>query len=551
MPASPANMYADLLRHDLCAFIHRSFVELNPQNPFHPGWHIEVIAAKLDEVRRGHCKRLIVNLPPRHLKSHAISIAFPAWVLGLEPSKKFLSVTYGQDLSDDLARKSRTLMMSEFYQGLFDTRLSRGREAVADYETTDGGCRLSTSVRGALTGRGADIIIVDDPLKADDALSESLRRLVNEWWDNTLRTRLNNAQTGSIIIVMQRLHADDLVAHVQEQEPWEFLSLPALAEQDETYTISTPYGRNRIYRKEGEILHEALLSHSALEAQRLTIKDYNFTAQYQQNPQPPSGIIVKREWLRFYGPNEKPERFDQILQSWDTANKDSELANFSVCTTWGIKDQHAFLLDVYRHKLDFPELKRAVKDLATLHRATIVLIEDKASGTSLIQELRGEHFWLAQAAPDLKGDKIMRLRSQTAKIEGGFALFPKEASWLNDYQLELISFPNAKNDDQVDSTVLALAWITEHPEPGIIGYYRKEAARVGQMAAAPNGPVNGAAKSGAPAGMIVMRPPRTQNISNVYTMDGRCINARSDGTFLLSEQDVNPLIAQGWERIQD
>ena len=291
MPASPANKYADLLRHDLCAFIHRSFLELNPQNPFHPGWHIEVIAAKLDEVRRGQCKRLIVNLPPRHLKSHAISIAFPAWILGLEPSKKLLSVTYGQDLSDDLARKSRTLMMSEFYQSLFDTRLSRGREAVSDYETTDGGCRLSTSVRGALTGRGADIIIVDDPLKADDALSESLRRSVNEWWDNTLRTRLNNAQTGSIIIVMQRLHADDLVAHVQEQEPWDVLSLPALAEQDETYTISTPYGRNRIYRKEGEILHEALLSHSALEAQRLTIKDYNFTAQYQQNPNHPPASL--------------------------------------------------------------------------------------------------------------------------------------------------------------------------------------------------------------------------------------------------------------------
>ena len=487
MPASPANKYADLLRHDLCAFIHRSFLELNPQNPFHPGWHIEVIAAKLDEVRRGQCKRLIVNLPSRHLKSHAISIAFPAWILGLEPSKKLLSVTYGQDLSDDLARKSRTLMMSEFHQSLFDTRLSRGREAVSDYETTDGGCRLSTSVRGALTGRGADIIIVDDPLKADDALSESLRRSVNEWWDNTLRTRLNNAQTGSIIIVMQRLHADDLVAHVQEQEPWDVLSLPALAEQDETYTISTPYGRNRIYRKEGEILHEALLSHSALEAQRLTIKDYNFTAQYQQNPQPPSGIIVKREWLRFYGPNEKPERFDQILQSWDTANKDSELANFSVCTTWGIKDQHAFLLDVYRHKLDFPGLKRAVKELARRHRATVVLIEDKASGTSLIQELRGENFSLVQAAPDLQGDKTTRLRSQTAKIEEGFALFPKEAHWLDSYLLELVSFPNAKNDDQVDSTVFALAWITASAEPAAIKFVKAEVARIKNAAAPQNG----------------------------------------------------------------
>jgi predicted phage terminase large subunit-like protein len=418
-------------------------------------------------------------VPPRHLKSHAISIAFPAWVLGHEPSKKILSVTYGQDLSDNLARESRKLMMSDFYQGLFDTRLSKGREAVADYETTAGGYRLSTSVRGALTGRGADIIIVDDQLKADDALSESLRRSVNEWCDNTLRSRLNSLETGGLIIVMQRLHADDLVAHVQEHESWDILSFPAIAEQNETYTIST--------RKERDILHPALLSPSSLEAQRRAMTDYNFTAQYQQNPQPPSGIIVKQEWLKFYGPNEKPERFDQIVQSWDTANKDTELANFSVCTTWGIKDQYAFLLDVYRHKLDFPGLKRAVKELARLHRATVVLIEDKASGTSLIQELRGENFPLAQAAPNPEGDKIMRLRSQTARIEGGFARFPKEAHWLDSYLLELISFPNSTNDDQVDSTVFALAWITANPEPAPIRFLKAELARIENAAAARSG----------------------------------------------------------------
>jgi hypothetical protein len=201
-----------------------------------------------------------------------------------EPSKKILSVTYGQDLSDNLARESRKLMMSDFYQGLFDTRLSIGREAVSDYETTAGGYRLSTSVRGALTGRGADIIVIDDPLKADDALSESLRRSVNEWCDNTLRSRLNSLESGAIIIVMQRLRADDLVAHVQEQERWDVLSFPAIAEQDETYTISTLYGGKRIERKERDILHPALLSPATLEAQRRAMIDYNYTAQYQQNP---------------------------------------------------------------------------------------------------------------------------------------------------------------------------------------------------------------------------------------------------------------------------
>ena len=216
MAPSPANMYADVLRHDLCAFIHRSFIELNAQTHYHSNWHIEVLAAKLEAVRQGLCKRLIVNVSPRHLKSHAISIAFPAWVLGHDPAKQLLSVTYAQDLSDNLARQSRTLMTSPFYQGLFDTRISRGREAVSDYETTDRGYRLSTSVGGVLTGRGADIIIIDDPLKADDALSGSRRSSVNEWYDNTLRSRLNSQEGGAIIIVMQRLHADDLVAHVQE-----------------------------------------------------------------------------------------------------------------------------------------------------------------------------------------------------------------------------------------------------------------------------------------------------------------------------------------------
>jgi predicted phage terminase large subunit-like protein len=463
MAPSPANMYADLLRHDLCAFIHRSFLELNAQTPFLSNWHIEVLAAKLEEVRRGSCKRLIVNVPPRHLKSHAISIVFTAWVLAHEPSKKFLSVTYAQDLSDYLARLSRTLMTSPFYEGLSDTRLLKGREAVSDYETTDGGYRLSTSTGGVLTGRGADIIIIDDPLKADDALSEPRRRSVNEWYDNTLRSRLNSQEKSAIIIVMQRLHADDLVAHVQEHELWDVLSFPAIAEQDETYDFVTPYGRKLIHRKNGEVLHPTLVSLSTLESQRRAMTEYNFAAQYQQNPQPPSGLIVQRDWLRFYDPDDMPERFDQMIQSWDTANKDTELSNFSVCTTWGLKDQYMYLRDVYRRKVEFPDLKRAVRELATLHRADIVLVEDKASGSSLIQELRAEHFSIVQAAPAIDGDKVMRLRAQTAKIEGGFVLFPKEAHWLDTYLAELVTFPNSKNDDQVDSTVFALAWSTLNP----------------------------------------------------------------------------------------
>jgi hypothetical protein len=354
MAPSPANMYAELLRHDLCAFIHRSFLQLNASTQFLPNWHIELLAAKLEEVRRGTCKRLIINVPPRHIKSHATSIAFPAWLLGHDPSKKVLVVTYAQDFSDKLARDSRELMRSPFYQALFDTRPSS--EAISEYETTAGGYRLSTSIGGGLTGRGADIIIIDDPLKADEALSDTRRRSVNEWYDNTLRSRLNSQEDGAIIIVMQRLHADDLVAHVEANEPWDVVSIPAIAEHDEIYEFFTPYGHRRIVRNDGDTLQPNLVSRDKLELLRRGMTDYNFAAQYQQNPQPPSGIIVKREWFKFYTPAEKPKEFSRVIQSWDTASKETELANYSVCTTWGLKTTACIFSTCFAVSSTFPAL---------------------------------------------------------------------------------------------------------------------------------------------------------------------------------------------------
>src|SRR5271166_250405 len=458
--------------NDFDAFIHRFFLELNPQAEFKPNWHLEVPAAKLEEVRRGTCKRLIINTPPRLLKSHTASIAFPAWLLGHDPAIQILAISYAQDLSDKLARDCRALMTSPFYQSLFGTRLSADRNAAAEFETTQGGYRLSTSVGGVVTGRGAHVIIVDEGLFALDALSDARRQAVNDWYDNTLRSRLNSQEQGAIIVIMQRLHADDLVAHLQETETWDVLSLPAIAEQDERYDLITPYGRRLIHRRAGEVLHPALLSAATLDTLRHAMTDYNFAAQYQQDPQPPSGLIVRREWLKFYSEKDKPDRFDQIIQSWDTANKVTELSDFSVCTLWGIKGQHMYLLNVFRRKMEFPELKRTVRDLAALWRATVVLVEDKSSGTQLIQELRADGFSLVQAAPANNDEKAMRLRAQTAKIEGQFALFPEKAPWLDAYLLELTAFPNAKHDDQVDSTVNALAWSTQEAnKPGMALYW--------------------------------------------------------------------------------
>ena len=457
-------MTAEIYRQDLLAFIHRSFLELRPTDSFEYNWHLELVAEALEDVAFGTCKRLIINVPPRHLKSHSASVAFPAWFLGHFPDKQVACVSYAQDFSETLARHSRTLMNSPFYQALFETRISRSKDSVADFETTRGGGRFSTSVTGGFTGRGGDIIVIDDPLKADEALSDARREAVNNWFDNTLRSRLNKQAEGAIIIIMQRLHADDLVAHVQETDEWRVVSFSAIAEDDEVHSVRNPYQTTTFHRKEGEILQPSLTPRTHLEALRRSMTPYHFAAQYQQNPQPPLGNLVQREWLKFYTPAEMPQKFGTILQSWDTAVKDTELANFSVCTTWGVKSGKAYLLDVLRRKLVFPALKKAIQTHAELHEATVVLIEDKSSGSSLIQQLRADGLSKVRAAPALDGDKIMRLNGHTPMIEGGFVLFPKTADWLETYTSELLSFPSSSYDDQVDSTVYALAWIADNPQ---------------------------------------------------------------------------------------
>ena len=231
--------YDAILRLDLGYFAHHCFCELNPQTVFLPNWHIEVIAAKLAAVRAGKIRRLIINLPPRHLKSLLASIAFPAWCLGHDPSAQILCVSYAQELADKLARDCRSIMTSPWYRQIFPTRLAPHRQAVQEFITTRQGYRLATSTGGVLTGRGADLILIDDPLKPEEALSEARRNATNDWYANTLYSRLNDKRRGGIVIIMQRLHEDDLVGHVLGQEPWEVVSFPAIAEAEEVHEIAT------------------------------------------------------------------------------------------------------------------------------------------------------------------------------------------------------------------------------------------------------------------------------------------------------------------------
>src|ERR1700735_4293945 len=247
--------YQALLRNDFYGFVERSSYELNADTQFFHNWHIELIASELEACRRGEAQRLIINVPPRSLKSHCASVAFPAYLLGHKPTAQIICASYGQDLSNKLAIDCRSLMNSHWYQNLFPTRLSSQRQAVSEFMTTENGFRLATSVGGGLTGRGGNLIIIDDPCKPEEALSETQRNAVNQWYNHTLYSRLNDKRTGCIIIIMQRLHEDDLVGHVLQQGDWKVLRFPAIAVEDESHILKTPYGTRTVRRRAGEALH--------------------------------------------------------------------------------------------------------------------------------------------------------------------------------------------------------------------------------------------------------------------------------------------------------
>ena len=446
------------LRRDFSLFVERSFSELNPQTEYLHNWHIEVVADALDQCRTGKLNRLIINLPPRSLKSHMASIAFPAYLLGHKPSTQIICASYAQDLADKLAGDCRSLMTSRWYRGLFpSTRLATRRPMLNDYATTECGFRLSTSVGGVLTGRGADFIVIDDALKPIEALSETQRKSVNDWYDHSLITRLNDKASGCIILIMQRLHEDDLVGHVLRQSDWKVIKFPAIAEENHSYTIRTLYGEKTFSRHAGEALHPEREPLELLARIREIQGEYHFAGQYQQAPSPLGGGMIKTSWFKTYTPEELPKEFELVFQSWDTANKSSELSDYSAGTTWGVQKNHFYLLHVFRKRLDYPDLRRTVKQQALLYKAKNIVIEDKASGTQLIQDLRddGVHGATGYATPM---DKIMRAHSMSSTIENGFVHIPAQADWIPEYLHEIASFPRGKYDDQVDSTSQALDW---------------------------------------------------------------------------------------------
>ena len=400
-------------------------------------------------------------------------MAWVAWCLGHDPSKSFICISYSQDLATELAEKFRLVVEMPWYKDLFPgTRFTKLTQT--DAQTDKGGRRLATSIGGTLTGRGGHIIIIDDPLKADEAHSETARKAVIDWYAGTLQSRLNNQKKSAIILVMQRLHEEDLAGyilgqsedsdHIESASHWKQLCLPAIAVKDERI----PIGRGRFYhRKEGECLHAAREGKVELARLKRELGSQRFSAQYQQNPVPVEGNLIKREWLLPYDLSElerlKASPYARIVQSWDVAGTTTKNSDYSACTTWLKVQKDYYLIHVLRKRLAFPDLKRRVVSHGMAHGAQTILIEKNGLGLSLFQELQED---MTQGFPRpigfrVKEDKLVRMEAQSAKIEAGQMHIPTEAPWLGDYMHELLAFPYGKFNDQVDSTSQFLKWASD------------------------------------------------------------------------------------------
>jgi predicted phage terminase large subunit-like protein len=443
-----------VLRGDFQSFLHRSVLTLNPGSDFLPNWHIDAIAYQLDRVRRGEITRLVINLPPRNLKSIMSSVAFPAFILGHDPRRRVICISYGADLAEEHAKNCLAVMQSDWYRAAFPgTRILR--PSATDIRTSMRGFRKATSVGGALTGFGGDLFIIDDPQKPVDVQSQSLRDQLNQWFSNTLISRLDSKELGAIVIVMQRVHLHDLTGYLQESSGgWTVLDLAAIAEADERIAIGNGQFH---FRRAGEALHPR---HESLETLNSIRREmgFHFDAQYQQSPVPPGGAMIRREWLCYY--DVLPERtYDMdVIQSWDCASKDGAQNSWSVCTTWLVVNKRDYyLIDLTRGRYEYPRLRETALALAERYKPTTILIEDASTGLALAQELKNAGRYCVEAVPVTR-DKATRLYVQTHRFEAGHIFLPRWAAFMADLLAELLTFPQSKHDDQVDSITQALAY---------------------------------------------------------------------------------------------
>ena len=470
------------LEKDLKAFVGGGWPILEPVTRLRWNWHLDLICEYLTLVRNQEfrtklgteCEGIIFNVPPRTMKSLLISVFFPVWVWTRDPARRFMFASYAEKLSAQHSVFRRNVIESEWYQARWGkkVRLAKDQNQKTHYENSARGQMFATAMQGTATGMGADVLVFDDPLNPDQALSEAERSTVNLRFDTTFRSRLNDPATGVKIIVMHRLHEMDLTGYLTRKEPsrWRQIKLPAIAEVEESWprlSVGEPHHRNP-----GDLLWPERLSRSQLDALKTGMGSWVFAGQYQQNPAPLEGGILKRSWIRYYVA--LPEHFDFIVQSWDCTFKGSEDSDYVAGQVWG-KAQGKYYMLPYRlcERLDFGPTSRAIKSCyAAYPKAHAILIEDKANGPAIISELRQEITGIVAVDPE--GGKLARAQSVAPLWEAGNVELPDprhfHVPWLDEYINNICSFPRAAHDDDMDATTQALIYMRFMMNTGMLEY---------------------------------------------------------------------------------
>jgi predicted phage terminase large subunit-like protein len=445
-------------RRDFFVFFERCFAELEPGTTLQDYWYLHAMAEALRQVHAGEVTRQIINVPPRSGKSLMITVAFTAFLLGHDPRKRIICVSYSEDLAKAHAAAFRAIVATPWFKRVFPRfEIARGNNRATEVMTTEKGFRYAVSISGSVMGRGADLIIGDDAMGPMAAISEAHRLREIALWDTAHRTRLNNKKEGAIILVSQRLHEEDLIGHVVENGDWNVLSLPAICEEGAAYRTG-PSLDDLHYRTPGEVLSPDREPVEILEQMRVDMGSMNFSAQYQQNPIPAGGNLIKRQWLRYY--EERPSKFDHLIASWDTASTLAESSSFSVGTLWGAIGPNFYLLDLVRGRWEVPELRQQIIRQNEEWNPEATVIEETELGRTLVQDLHRSGDLRAQLHKPI-GGKQSRLEVQSARFEAGRVHLPSlsSAPWITTYVAELLAFPQGRHDDQVDATSQALNYI--------------------------------------------------------------------------------------------
>lgn len=442
---------ADKCEEKLTTFIKEAWPILEPNNQYIHNWHIDCVAEYLEAVTAGQLKRLIINEPPRYMKSTMVSVAWPVWEWIKTPETRWIFTSYAASLSTKHSMDRRALIQSYWFQERWGKRFKLVSEAKTEPINDKRGIMLSTSVGGSATGKGGNRLIIDDPHNPMEAISDVQRQQAINFFDNTLMTRLDDKKAGAIVLVMQRLHENDLTGHLLNQGIYEHLCLPV--EAPFSVIVTTPKG-TCFQRERGDLLWPDREGPEEIKGMKIALGGYNFAGQYQQDPRPQEGGLINRSWWKYY---KQLPKLEEIIMSWDCAFKDLKTSDYVVGQVWGRNKADKYLIDQVRGKMDFPSTIVAIRALwAKYPQAKLKLIEDKANGTAVIATLKRSIPGIIPVNPDKS--KVARVNGISPDVEAGNVYLPDPsiAPWIGDFVEEFAAFPNGANDDQVDATTQAL-----------------------------------------------------------------------------------------------